>query len=306
MLSILLASATIVNRYLLYKLSKIKIENDINTVAIGDSHIQTSINPSIVSGCINLSRYGESYYYAYYKLKAILRDNNGITSVIIGFSDHNINMNRQDRSTTMPQYYILIDDGTINKLVYPSITFAFNYLKYKIGVPLFVYEDLDIRYLTLLGKLQPAQAPYSGQFYMSEKTILDRNITRDKIEHHYNKNKQYSGLSDFMLEYLKKIADMCFEKNIKLFLLATPLHHSYSDEIPEQARYDFDKSVLSILELRKNVYFIDFRKIRLEDSFFGDADHVNAAGAKIVSGFMDKILKGTIVIPESRIVGVSQ
>ena len=67
-----------------------RLDADVDTVVLGDSHIQSALDIAHMEHCINLSINAESTYFSYYRLKELLALNPGIRRVYLGFGCHNI------------------------------------------------------------------------------------------------------------------------------------------------------------------------------------------------------------------------
>ena len=78
----------------------------------------------------------------------------------------------------------------------------------------------------------------------------------------------------------------CKTKNIKLFLLNTPLHSIYRSGIPVQ----YQNELIRFLKTNQ-VQTIDLSKFDLPStSFQPDGDHLNSSGAKKISLYIDSLL----------------
>jgi len=67
-----------------------KLNKNINTLIVGDSHTMTSLDPEIIEHSKNVSFNSENYFFSYYKLKHFLFYNSHIKVVILGFAPQNI------------------------------------------------------------------------------------------------------------------------------------------------------------------------------------------------------------------------
>ena len=80
--------------------------------------------------------------------------------------------------------------------------------------------------------------------------------------------------------YLKKIVALCKTNKIKLVLINPPITRDYFKKIPPKFISNY---YTTIAELKGNVEFWDFHSLALEKKCYGDADHINSYGAKILT-----------------------
>src|SRR6266513_3653769 len=71
-------------------LLKYRIDPEVKTIIIGDSHIELGINDHLLPDCINISESGEAFMFSYAKLQALLKHHPQIKTVFIGCSFHNL------------------------------------------------------------------------------------------------------------------------------------------------------------------------------------------------------------------------
>ena len=70
-----------------------KLDSNITTLFVGDSHIRYAIDDSKIKNSINLARRAESYYFSYFILDRYLHVNMHIKRVYLGFGYHNLTHN---------------------------------------------------------------------------------------------------------------------------------------------------------------------------------------------------------------------
>ena len=80
----------------------------------------------------------------------------------------------------------------------------------------------------------------------------------------------------YNIYYLRGIVKYCQSNNIKLILFRSPIHKLY----PKVDELELRKLLLSDF---KNNQFWDYSDYPLKDEEYGDLDHINAKGAKIIS-----------------------
>ena len=71
-------------------LNNYKIKSNINTLILGDSHMEATVIDSLYPNAQNISQTGEGYIYTYAKLSILLKNNTNIKTIILGYGYHNI------------------------------------------------------------------------------------------------------------------------------------------------------------------------------------------------------------------------
>jgi hypothetical protein len=106
-----------------------------------------------------------------------------------------------------------------------------------------------------------------------------------------DENGMYSGLSTLMVEYLEKNIHLCAEYGVDLTLYNAPLHASFKSRIPGQVIIDFAKVKDDLLARFPKVHYVDHVDESLPNESFGDGDHVNRPGAKVVTGQLARLVQ---------------
>jgi len=94
-----------------------------------------------------------------------------------------------------------------------------------------------------------------------------------------------SPISETNIRYLEKIIALCKEHGTKLYLMRSPLH-------PKYRGFDNEERYKEILATRlAGTEYLDFRDFPLQNSEFGDLQHINYKGARRYSMFFNRLLK---------------
>lgn len=267
-----------------------RLDESVRTIVVGDSHPKTAINPDILADTVNTADSLENYFCSFYKLRRLLDANPNLQNVILGFSYHNISKHHEkilfdDESTQklLATYFLLFDREAICRIRSLSKPFLINYLKYHVGVPIEIYKDDDLL-KNLFGPVQFARYPFAGGFYLSTNSNLSPDFIRKKIDvYFYDGGADYVGTSKMMIEYLEKIIALCAERNVRLYLFNGPLHPTFRELIPAESLNDLNALKDRLLAEHPHVTYLDMVDFPLEDSQYGDGDHVNRLGSDAVS-----------------------
>ena len=120
-------------------------------------------------------------------------------------------------------------------------------------------------------------------------------LERDKTDSLVNNIKKDSfqsekfKISEYNLKYLTKIIELCEERGKKVILIRSPQHSKYSGYSNEILYQEIRKNHFSSIE------YFDFSKFPLDNSEFGDLEHLNHKGAKIFSSWFNQLLNMNIL-----------
>ena len=268
----------------------LRLDESTNILAVGDSHAETSINPSLLPNSENISCSAENYFWTYYKIKHFIKHNKKITTVILPFSWHNLPKKYQEKFLfdksfgKIDDYFLLLDENGRNVIETFDGSYLITWLKYTGGVPFQFYLNN-----TLLRELFGSSVDKKGiNFYGGFKKISKNDLSHGKIlkkvnSYFYHDSHNVSDSSTIMIEYLHKITQLCYENNIQLILLNAPVHKRYKSMIPAKAVASFEITKKIILTKYRNICYVDFSDMEMPDSCFSDGDHVNSSGAEIVT-----------------------
>lgn len=244
-----------------------------SNIIIGDSNTRWSLNDSIIHNYSNYSVGGETYLFAYTKLK-IFDKNNKIDTLILAFSPHNIVNNiwwnddvQQPIQNRMPMFYQNFEwqDHLVLLKNIPK-----NYLSslMKIGK-----QETAFLFNTKTGGMQHSRF---GS-YMPE--IKNENQFK-KTPYEYKTPE----ITTPEIEYLNKIIVECKVKSIHLILINPPKNYLRSDYkyYAHPEFYDYYHKNLS------NVDFLDFSILPLPANSYYDMNHVSKLGAEYFSNFIEK------------------
>lgn len=269
--------------YANYKLAAdYKIESNINTLVIGDSHTQKAINDRYFPNAINLSQSSECFIYSYSKLLEILKHHPNIKTVLLGCSFHSFS-----------SYY---DEFVFGK--YGAETSA----RYFFIMPLTLKLEFLLKNNNLTGRyllqilsngitnlgVRSGQYSFLGNYeaYRTSVKLSEQSI-RKRVNTHYFQQGKMDGFSSLNVYYLSKVVELCKERKIKLILLNTPMHKYYIENVPDKFKDKFYSLIKS-----KKLNLIEFEKLKLDDScFLPDGDHVNEEGARLTTLFLVNVLK---------------
>lgn len=249
-------------------------------IFLGHSHTQMALNDSLVDSSINLASAGEAYFYTYIKLNKILENNTEKKVVFIAYSNNSIvsemNCWIWDDIHILDRYRLYSAYTHFNemKVLYennPTTTFICN-VKSIVNNFYYIFNLKNISEDNKMG----------GYIYL----VRDKTDSLlQAISKNHEKVTEDTTISFTNIVYLKKIIDLCKIRDVPVYLIRNPLHSAYR-RIGNEAR--FQKILHNELA---GTELLDFKNFPLQDSDYGDLEHLNYRGAKKYSLFINKLLK---------------
>lgn len=277
--TVLLLSFILLINFFIKKNSNFKISKKTDKIIIGHSHSECAFDDSVISNFTNFSDSGEAYFYNYFKIVELLKQNPQIKVVFVELSNNQI-LESADKKIWEDKYmsnrfplYAPFMDFSSQKLLLENNTAGF-----LDGLSLAARDNLA--------------AIWKGDYKYTKKIGGFRRLKRDNLlealasrENETNSGEIKSTLSQYDLYYLKKIIDLCKEKKVSIYLVRSPLHSEYQGLRNEELYQQALRSLFFDLEL------LDFKNFPLASSEFGDPQHLNYRGAKKFSGFFNQLLE---------------
>lgn len=248
------------------KTKAFRIDDTIENVFMGDSHVRYAVNDSLIKLGLNLANSSESTYFSYFKLKRLLQLNPNIKTVYLGFSYHNISAYYDQytygRYSVAPNYFFLLNITEQLKVMKWSFKRLFPFLlnTLKFGTKNWMNKN------TFQGGFDNPFTNVSA----SETTMNER------LDFQYYSDGMLYSFSHLNLTYFNNIITLCNKKNVKLIILNTPLHNYYLTKVPAKFVNKYDSLITS-----KGIEVMDLSQTELADHFFQpDGDLVSREGAK--------------------------
>ena len=251
------------------------IEN-YNVFLLSDSHGEALKNLPSEIGIFNFSYTGDNYQDMYYKMCYLGETLNNKETILITVNNHTLSGYRDVSSNTARNYIYTTGDELLYKNekhpIIPSKllrklplfnaaygNFYFNYLKNRKKKNLF--DALNFNDLTDLEKKKAVDNRYLQQFNGQNK-------------------------SEKNLFYLKRILELCHEKQINVYGVKYPVTAIYNETI-KGSNMGAEKELKS-----RNISVINLQELNLTDDLFKDQDHLNEIGAKKMLKELKLILNG--------------
>jgi hypothetical protein len=246
-----------------------QLEDKIESVFIGDSHVQVAVMPHELIASESYAINSEATFFSYYKIKELLELNPNLKNIYLGFGYNNISSSYDDYifkkhpDKILPRYLDLLPFGKKLQLIISN----------KSNFQVFFKEYLRL-------KFSGFEQGYNNRF--DNTMAVEKSMTKRIKRQFFDEDGTLSSVSKRNILYLKKIKNLCSEHKVELILLNTPVHSFYLNLVPDKFKNTFD-NVLKELTL---VPF-DFSNLELNDSCFTpDGDHLSQKGAKLLTKYL--------------------
>ncbi len=264
---------------------------------IGASQTAYGVNDSFVHNIYNLSSPGDAFVYTYFKLRKVLPLNPQIKTVVLSVSEQLITKRLADLwlrnenfvNIKSLSYFHLVD---LKQLGFSFVHNPEQVIKDFVSIPkaksglcvdILKHKNVTIQDLQL------------GGYEVEKANIVALKNRRTQTEETpaAKKNRQdiadmYAAdpmpVSDWQIEYLRKIVDFCKERNVKIIFLRTPEHPTWEA-----------KNEKIFMDLLHNdfstVPFIDCRNMPFPDTCFTDLVHINYYAAKPFADSVERLIQ---------------
>ncbi len=264
---LLLFALTVLNKR---AIDNFKIENNITTLFVGDSHIEKAMNDSLIANSLNIAQNSESYYFTYYKLKRILDANSQIKNVYLGYSYHSLSNYQHDfvfgkfsHEIAARYFFILPINEQLKIIAYNLHNFnEFTKNLVTMGIKNVITDKNNFSF----------GGGFKNDFENS--AVISKSVFK-RLALQYYKMGGVRGFSETNISYLQNIAALCRQKKVNLVLLQTPLQSLYAANVP----IAFRQKLVEVIQ-QNEFTFVDYERLPLNDScFIPDGDHLSAIGA---------------------------
>ena len=261
----------------IYRNAFIKLNPDIKYIVLGHSHPETAFNDSLITQFSNNSASGESYFYTLAKTKLLFKHNNNIETVFIELSNNQISMKMDEWiwgdinvDSRIKFYGPFIDMEGYNLLLKKNPFGLINSIAVSTKKNPFFFINKSFDYKRL------------GKYFYLMKNKTDSLVRESKLKQ--IDLDSFRQVSNYNMNYLKKLINFCESKNKKVYLIRSPLHEKYEGYINETIYKNI------IATEFKDIEFLDFSKYPLTNAEFADLEHLNFTGAIKFSKWFNKLL----------------
>lgn len=251
-----------------------------NIVFFGNSTVEYGINDEIIPNSLNMGLNADHIEFIYAKLKMLKEHNPQIDTVYIGLDNIIINKNLEESHESMlmhPYYFSCYSPTEIFTAARLSsfkwfttyLSKPFNFVK--ISVPLHsLFRNYRIQSLGI-GGYMPLE---------HDRLAVDKAGHRQDSIAGIKRHKEFKA-NPFILYFYKRTIDYCRQEGITPVFITMPMYFSS----------DNDDYIRFHDEYFKDIPLLDFTSLRLPDSLWADAAHLNTRGALVFSRILNDSIR---------------
>jgi hypothetical protein len=256
------------------------IDNSKNILVIGDSHTECAIDDSSFSRAANFSKSATSFVYSYAALRKLIADNPHIDTVLLSYHSSSLSLERErgwifDETAMTRQVPVFLPYFGCGEFM--LFSFRPEFLKHALHAP---WSALDYYKNSQSGRRQHWIDENIGNFRDLGWSNFAKDTARTKPLRDRVKRDTVSLVA---VNYIKKFAAFCRERNITLFLFNSPVYE-WNKYVNDE---EFDENKETFL---KDIVLLDYSGFPIADSCRLDIWHLNGAGARQFSKYLDSNL----------------
>lgn len=263
------------------KQANFKFSKNYKYLMLGHSHPECAYNDSLIANFKNAASSGESYFYTFYKLKKILEQNNDIETVLIEFTNNQVNAGMDNWiwgdkyiSKFYPKYGSFLDFEDTCLLMKHNLGSLLNNFSVLQKKNLIMGLNDDYNFIGRIG----------GYVYYKENNLKNSiKFQNDDGENKIDKNKK--NISEMNILYLEKMIALCKSYGKEVVFIRSPQHASHN------SRNNETKFLHIYSQKFSEVPLLDLNDFEIPDGGFKDLEHLNYKGAQIISKKLDSLLK---------------
>ena len=279
-LLVLMLATSVISRKVMVNGDYYKLRPGVNTMLMGHSHIQCSVNDNFLTGMQNQCMSGEAYYYTYLKLKKLVYENPQVKTIILSYTNNQIDHQMDSWIWSEASLYRF----------YPKFVFLFEREDYEVLLEnnpksVLLSEIKFVKKFTTFMMRRSGdflEAENWGGYFKLERNKLDSILKSDYVEKEWKLD--YSKISKTNIDYLKKIKAFCRENNVELIFMRAPIRPEWPHNKNEKL-YDTIKQ-----QYFRDIEMMDFKDFPATVNEMGDLEHMNIHGAIRFSKFFNDLL----------------
>lgn len=261
-----------------------KLPQSTRVLVVGNSHPKAALDDNLLPETQNLADVGESPFYTYLKLKALLVNNPHVSTVYFEFTDKHFEdwmegwvWEDKHVDRRFFKYYLFMDRDDLLRLA-------------RLNLRAMVTAQAQIlrRNLKVVAGSRTAIEANEWGGYLP----LEERLQPDKLEKPEPPANLSPGQTPLTLLYVEKIVDLCKERGVQLRFIRCPHNEAYRGWCEAQLRAALDDRFPS-------VPFLDFRTFPLKSDQFADLSHLNSEGSRIFTVFFAGLLENGLNEDES-------
>jgi hypothetical protein len=252
----------------------------------------------VAGRAVSVARHGELMVSTHAKLERLLAHNPGVRRVVLAFSpihvgewqdEHLLGGTPSSRGQLM-DYYPLFGQRTRDELPTFQGDVLLARLKYDLGVPFDLTDELAIYGRHLMGSLEPWHYPFWGGFTPVAGTHLGDDLVARVAAKYFGEDGAPAQVSARAVEAFERTVTLARQAEVQLVLVDTPTHASFRARVPEALERAHAELLDTVERTAPDVVVLRDAARAFADEHFLDPDHLNDQGAAIYSARVAQVL----------------
>jgi hypothetical protein len=248
----------------------------------GDSHAQFDVHPRFIPGSFNFGIGGENFIKTYYKIRKIVeRDHVIIDRAVLEIDLHSFSTFAQPKNNVLSDFWYFKRFMSY-KEIHDITGDPYSIIFVKSQFP-FIGRGADFfRLANSKGELYLGWEKHRYNFVDNSAAEREK-IARNRV------SMMFSGtmMEQLSVDYFIKTLQLLNRHNIPIVVIKYPLSSIYDGALFSYAvnKDEFYKKVSTLIEKVYPAYVtLDYRSLFFNHAeYFGDADHLNYCGARVLS-----------------------
>lgn len=238
--------------------------SDDTSICVGDSHAHTiklDSGPTIAKG-------GDPFLISYLTVRRVLELHNlNIHDVFLTIGPQSFSALPESRLSEDSENWLSANGRRIS-----SRLSVVDYIKMgKLSIPTLQHFKYEF---SITDKAIPSQP-------VVRKGLFQPNAEERATRHRVTSSNWFKDQS-LQKKHLEGLIKLCEEKNVKLYLVGTPLHRSYRSQIEKSSLKKYKSFLDSIETKHSHVHYVSYESEDWPDSLFHDSDHINSIGGELL------------------------
>lgn len=255
----------------------IRIPQHKNILILGDSHTECAIDDSVFARAANFSKSATAFVYSYAALRKLIADNPQIDTVLLSYHSSSLSFERErgwifDETMLARQVPVFLPYFSASE--YSLFFFKPEFYKPALQTPLFTFN-----YHKLKDSIAARQL-WVDQNIGNYREFTWSNFAKDTAATKPLTNPKPDTVSTITVNYIRKVAAFCKERNIELILLNAPVYQW--NRYVNVAEFDTNRR-----KYFSDIHFLDYSDFPVADSCRFDIWHLNAKGAQQFSRYLE-------------------
>jgi hypothetical protein len=248
----------------------------LKTLVLGSSHALTGVNPVwLAEGAVNAANTSQPFYYDFQILKKTATRAPNLQNVVLPLSQALFFYKIEERQEHL--YYLYAD--------LPPHSGKYDFESFSAVLALGLENGLKA--------LKNKEDLATSKGWKEEQVVFDGSAEKLERRIEVMHSKMDTAAQADNVRWLREVIGFCKKNRLRLVLYHSPecqaMRSALAHDEPYRSRFD---AAMADLKKDTSLEIYDFNDGTFGNELFRDADHLNAAGAKVLSQKLKAVLEG--------------